>query len=230
MIAFFRREPNLVAVTRSPIEPQQQLMRQAQQGDAEALARLRDDLQPALLGILVSRGAGRSEAEEILADLWSDCVPGAGDATSLLAKFNGSASPLGWLARVAINRWIDAQRRRARFETDAEIDFDELPGCPTVLADNQLHAALRASLRAAFASCPPGAVLMLRLVYLHDLTQREAGQLLGWTESKTSRALAQTMAQIKKQTLDHLRQRQPHLELTWEDFLTLCASREIDFL
>jgi RNA polymerase sigma factor (sigma-70 family) len=230
VIAFFRRETNLVAVTRSPIEPQQQLVRQAQQGDAEALARLRDDLQPALLGILLSRGAGRSEAEEILADLWSDCVPGVGDATSLLAKFNGSASPLGWLARVAINRWIDAQRRRARFETDAEIDFDELPGCPTILADNQLHAALRASLRAAFASCPPEAVLMLRLVYLHDLTQREAGQLLGRTESKTSRALAQTMAQIKKQTLDHLRQHQPHLELTWEDFLTLCASREIDFL
>ena len=230
MIAFFRRESNLVAVTRSPIEPQQQLMRQAQQGDAEALARLRDELQPALLGILLSRGAGRSEAEDILADLWSDCVPGSDGAAPLLAKFNESASPLGWLARVAINRWIDAQRRRAKFETEAEIDFDELPGCPTVLADNQLQAALRASLRAAFASCPAEAVLLLRLVYLHDLTQREAGQLLGWTESRTSRALAQTMAQIEKQTLDHLRQHQPHLELAWEDFLALCASREIDFL
>lgn len=230
VIAFFSRETNLVAVTRSSIAPYQQLMRKAQQGDAEALAGLRDELQPALLGILLSRGAGRSEAEEILADLWSDCVPGTGEGAPLLAKFNGNASPLGWLARVAINRSIDRKRRRAKFDSEMEIDFDEMPGCPTVLEDNQLHALLRESLKAAFASCPREAVLMLRLVYLHGLTQREVGRMAGWTESKTSRTLSQTMKQIEQLTLKYLKEKSPLLELTWEDLVALCASPEVDFL
>ena len=230
VVAFFRGETNLWVVNQKFIEPQQQLMHRAQRGDGHALAGLREALQPSLLGILLARGAARSEAEEILADVWSDCVPGADGGTTLLAKFNGTASPLGWLARVAINRWIDGQRRRSKWESDAEIDFDDLPGCPTVVADNRLHAALSESLRAAFASCDSEALLLLRLVYLHDLTQKEVGRLLDWTESKASRALAQAMAHIEKQTLKHLRKEHPHLELTWVDFLALCASPEIDFL
>ena len=205
-------------------------MRNAQHGDGEALADLRDHFQSPLFSILLSRGASPTEAEEILADLWSDCVPGAAARQPVLAKFAGNSSPLGWLARVAVNRWIDAKRRRARFDCETPIDFDDLPGCPTVLEDNQLHVLLRESLKAAFASCPGEAVLMLRLVYLHGLTQREVGRMAGWTESKTSRTLSQTMKQIEQLTLKYLKEKSPLLELTWEDLVALCASPEVDFL
>src|SRR6266566_10082216 len=84
------------------------------QGDVEALAELRDQCHGSLLGILLSRGAGRTEAEDLLADLWSDCVPGNDDRPSILEKFSGKCTLQGWLATVATNRWIDLKRRQAR--------------------------------------------------------------------------------------------------------------------
>ena len=212
------------------MEHQQELVLKAQQGEAQALAELRNQLQPPLLGILLARGAGQLEAEEILADLWSDCVPGAAEGTPLLARFKNGASLLAWLARVAVNRWIDRRRREARTESQAPVEFDEMPGCPTTPADNILQAALRDSLRTAFAACSSEAILMLRLVYLHGLTQREVGRMVGWSEPKTSRALSRAMQQIQQQTLKHLKAISPGLELRWEDFLELCDSQEIDFL
>src|ERR1700722_8666475 len=83
-------------------------------GDAEALGLLREECHASLLNILVSRGASRSEAEDLLADLWSDCVPGGEDKPSLLEKFSGKCKVLSWLATVATRRWIDFKRRQNR--------------------------------------------------------------------------------------------------------------------
>jgi len=43
--------------------------------------------------------------------------------------------------------------------------------------------------------------------------------MLGWGEWKVSRFLSQAMAQIEKETLRMLKQRDPWLELTWQDFV-----------
>src|SRR5579862_3266053 len=77
------------------------------QGDSAALARLRDHCDASLLNILLSRGANRTEAEDLLADLWFDCVPGSDDKPSLLEKFSGKSKVMGWLSTVATRRWID---------------------------------------------------------------------------------------------------------------------------
>src|SRR6516162_2346443 len=45
-------------------------------GDPQALAELREENHGPLLRILLSRGASPTEAEDLLADLWADCVPG----------------------------------------------------------------------------------------------------------------------------------------------------------
>ena len=82
-----------------------------QRGDPAALADLRDKLQAPLFGILLARGASRTEAEDLLADLWADCVAGSEDKPSLLEKFNGRSTIQGWLATIATNRWIDFKRR-----------------------------------------------------------------------------------------------------------------------
>jgi RNA polymerase sigma factor (sigma-70 family) len=172
-------------------------VRKAQQGDAEALAALHDKCHSSLVSILLARGANPTEADDVLADLWSDCVPSAPEKASLLAKFGGKFSVLSWLARVASNRWIDLKRRGAKFAGREEIDFDDLPGNPTALEDDLLLNLLRDSLRSGFALCPGEAMIMLRLVYMHGLTQREVGRMLGWTESKTSRTLSLSMELIK---------------------------------
>src|SRR5436190_12210129 len=85
-----------------------------QHGDPEALGELRNRFQTPILQTLLARGATRTEAEDLLADLWADCVPGADDKPSLLEKFNGKSTLQGWLTTVATNRWIDFKRRGAK--------------------------------------------------------------------------------------------------------------------
>ena len=91
------------------------------QGDPEALAELREKCQNSLLGILLSRGADRTEADDLLADLWADCVPGQDDRPSILEKFSGKCTLQGWLATVATNRWVDRNPKRSRHD-------DRVPG------------------------------------------------------------------------------------------------------
>lgn len=214
----------------SPKDAGSDQVRKAQQGDPDALAALREQCHSNLVNILLARGASRNETDDILADIWFDCVPKGADKPSLLAKFGGKFSLLSWLARVACNRWIDLKRRGAKQADMAEADIDALPGCPTQLEEDVLLRMLRESVRAAFARCPAEALIMLRLVYVHGLTQREVGKLFGWGESKTSRALSQAMEQIKTRTLIDLKRRDPRLDLSWEDFLGLCAAEGDDFL
>ena len=83
-------------------------------GDAEALTSVRDAFNEPLRGILLARGASPTEAEDLIADLWADCVPGREDQVSLLEKFSGRCSFLGWLATVLTNRWIDLKRKEQR--------------------------------------------------------------------------------------------------------------------
>lgn len=202
----------------------------AQQGEPDALEALRERCHPALVSILLARGATQSEAEEILADLWHDCVPGSSERPSLLSKFGGKFSILSWLARVAANRWIDMKRRASKHSSPEEADFDNLPGTPLTLEDDNLTLLLSDSLKAAFLICGGRNMVMLRLVYMHGLTQREVGKMLGWSETKTSRALTVSMKKIKEFTLTEIRRRDARLELEWEDFVGLCAGEGTDFL
>jgi RNA polymerase sigma factor (sigma-70 family) len=207
-------------------------------GQPEALAALREQCHAPLLHTLLARGASRTEAEDLLADLWTDCVPGAADRPSLLEKFSGRCSLPSWLATVATNRWIDLRRRQTRrgegvVPTDREGEGDPLDrlAAPAMSASEEpLVELLRASLRAAFARCAPEAMVLLRLVYLHGLTQREVARMLGWSEFKVSRHLAEAMRDIEATTLRELQRRDPWLELTWQDFVDLCETHQLGFL
>jgi RNA polymerase sigma factor (sigma-70 family) len=213
-------------------------VQKCQQGDPNALAWLRDKCNSALTNILVSRGANRTEAEDILADMWSDCVSGRQDRPALLEKYSGKCNIQGWLATVATHRWIDRKRRDSKQvdlppldpEKPEESSLDHLPAAASVTKEDALVELLRASLQAAFARCEPDLMVLLRLVYIHSLSQREIVKMLGWHESKVSRALSQAMRQIQTGTLQELKKRDPLLELTWQDFVDLCETQQIGFL
>ena len=215
-----------VPLQNSPVCEDGSLVRRAQAGDPEALSALRGQYHSQLAAILVMRGASLTETEDVLADLWADCVPDGGDRPSLLQKFSGKSPLLAWLVRVARNRLIDLKRRGSRQAILEEDDLDLLPGCPTELVEDQLLALLRESIQLAFASCPGEALVMLRLVHMHDLTQREVGKLFGRSEATVSRTLEAAMDHIRTRTLQELRRRDARLELAWEDFLGLCAGDE----
>jgi RNA polymerase sigma factor (sigma-70 family) len=211
--------------------------RRCQQGEPEALAAVRLQCQDSILRILLSRGASRTEAEDLLADLWSDCVAGNDDRPSLLEKFNGRCKLQGWLATVATRRWIDLKRKQTRRVELAETagdrpatdPLDRLPAAFAEETEDALVNLLRDGLRVAFSLCPPQALVLLRLRYLHGVSQREIVRMLGWHESKVSRTLSQAMQDIETHALREIKRRDPWLELTWQDFLDLCETRQIGF-
>lgn len=220
------------------LEDEELLLQRALRGAPEALAALRDRCHGALTNILLARGASLAETEEVLAALWAACVPGFDERPSLLEKFSGKCSLQSWLATVATNKWIDSKRTMARRGGPAqpyteESREEQIEGLSVVLSSDKEEALvdlLRESLQAAFALCPPPAMVLLRLVYLHGLTQRELVRMLGWHESKVSRALSSAMEHIQINTLCQVKKRDPWLELTWQDFLDLCETRQIGFL
>jgi RNA polymerase sigma factor (sigma-70 family) len=205
------------------------------QGDGEALAGLRERCQSSLLGILLSRGADRTEAEDLLADLWADCVPGQDDRPSILEKFSGKCTLQGWLATVATNRWVDRKRKQSRFvdpshDGNNENEYLNRLEAASYASEDTLIKLLRDCLKAAFGQCAPEARVLLRLVYLHELSQREIVQMLGWSESKVSRFLSKAMEEIEKHTLAEVKKRDPWLELGWQDFVELCETHQIGFM
>jgi RNA polymerase sigma factor (sigma-70 family) len=205
------------------------------QGEAEALAWLRERCHTSLVNILVSRGASPTEADDLLADLWADCVPGGDDKPSLLEKFGGKCKLLGWLSTVATRRWIDFKRRQVRHVTPGDPDEagDWPPGDlaqPPIPGGDALVGILRQSLEGAFARCSPEALVLLRLRYVYELSQRELARMLGRHESKVSRLLSQSMAEIETHTLAEVRKHDHWLQLTWDDFMDLCSSVETEIL
>jgi RNA polymerase sigma factor (sigma-70 family) len=108
--------------------------------------------------------------------------------------------------------------------------LDTLPALDPTPKDEALASLLLESLRRAFRSSPPQSLLLLRLVYLHGLTQREVCHMLGWTEAKVSRTLSAAMHEIERATLRHLASRDPLLKLTWPDFVELCEVHQTGFL
>ena len=208
------------------------------QGDTAALAELRQTHHPSLVNILLARGANVNETQELLADLWGDCVPVAGDRATLLEKFSGKCSLQAWLATVATRRWIDLKRKQTRRgETSQLVDdgsrnrfLEHLPAAAEFIREDALVELLRVSLQAAFAACPAPDLVMLRLLYLHGLTQRELMRMWNWSESKVSRKLSRAMQQIQQNTLANLKAQDPWLKLAWQDFVDLCETHQIGFL
>lgn len=204
------------------------LVKQCLAGEATAWAEFKARYQPLLADALIKQGASLSEATDIVADLLGDCVPG-GERPSLLERYEAKSALFAWLRRIALNRFID-RKRRGKFngelpvasEDYREDPFDLVAAPAESLEDPSVTDLVTECVQAAFAECPADALLMLRLVYLHSLSQRDVGRMWGWHESKVSRRLSQAMEQIKSSTLRQIAERDAKLTLTWEDLLGMC--------
>ncbi len=216
---------------------EQALVRQCLEGNPDTLEVVQGRFHPVLHSILRARGATATEAEDLLADLWGDCVPRGDECASLLEKYHGRCALQAWLATVATHRWVDWKRRQAKCagslnDTVAPDNFHKQPLAVTVqpLTESALSSLLRSALKDAFAACAAETLLMLRLVHLHGLTQREVGRMWGWHEAKVSRSLQSTMDTVRERTLAGLHKADPVLHLEWDDLLEVCAHTEESLL
>ena len=193
-----------------------------------AASELRARYESKLVAVLCSRGATRTEAEDVVADLWSDCFASNADARPLLSKYQGRSTLEAWLITVAMHRLLDLKRRQS-FRVDvhaspssAEHFLERTPQPAAVVAEDPLLLLLQQAIQQAFSSADPESVLMLKLVHLYALTQREIARMWAWHESKVSRTLDTARSEVAQRILVELKRTDPWLELRWEDFVELC--------
>ena len=197
------------------------------EGDVSALSQMRTRFNGELRAFLVGAGATKSEAEELLTNLWTDCVTGK----RLLLRYRGTAPLVAWLKTVVMNDLVDRRRRQSleKSASDALSGLDD-EGAHNRrrkrMADAPLFGIMRRALTRAFGSCSAEAVVMLQLVHLYGLTQREVCVMWGYTESKVSRRLSAAMRQIAEETMHAIRDADEWLEIQWEDFLDFCRGVE----
>jgi RNA polymerase sigma factor (sigma-70 family) len=197
--------------------------------EAPAASELRSRYHGKLVGVLRARGANQTEAEDLVADLWTDCFAARGNRQTLLTKYQGRCALESWLLTVATHRLVDLKRRQSfRVEVPASPDssedfFDRRPQPEKATSEKHLLRMLREAIQRAFAKQDPDAILMLKLVHLHQLSQREIARMWGWHESKVSRTLEVTRQSAARIILAELKKVDPWLELRWEDFVELCA-------
>ncbi len=194
-----------------------------------AAAELRSRYHGRIVAVLCARGANPTEAEDLVADLWSDCFAAPANRQTLLGKYQGRCALESWLLTVATHRLVDLKRRQT-FRVDVSPSdrgsddfFDRRPQPELVSSEERLLKLLREAIRHAFSKRDFESVLMLKLVHLHQLTQREIARMWGWHESKVSRALEVARQNIARDILSELKRVDPWLELRWDDFLELCA-------
>jgi RNA polymerase sigma factor (sigma-70 family) len=197
--------------------------------NSAAAAELRGRYHGRLVAVLCARGASATEAEDLVADLWSDCFAAPPNRPTLLGKYQGRCALESWLMTVATHRLIDLKRRQ-NFRVEVPVSdrssddfFDRRPQPESVPREEALLKLLRAAIRSAFSKRDSESVLMLKLVHVHQLTQREIARMWGWHESKVSRALEGARESIARDILLELKRADPWLDLRWEDFLELCS-------
>src|SRR5204862_3523151 len=137
--------------------------------NSAAAAELRHRYHGKLVAVLCARGANASEAEDLVADLWSDCFAAPPDRQTLLGKYQGRCALESWLLTVATNRLIDLKRKQSfRVEVppsdrSSEDFFERQPQIESVPREESLLKLLRAAIQNAFAKRDSESILMLKL-------------------------------------------------------------------
>ncbi len=122
------------------------------------------DLTPAVIGVLVRRGADFAAAE--------DATQEALIRASLTWPGRPPADPKGWLVTVAWRKFLDAHRSAAaRCDREQRVEVEPPPG-PTVTADDTLQLFFLC----AHPSLTPASAVALTLRAVGGLTTRQIAQ------------------------------------------------------
>jgi Homeodomain-like domain len=107
-------------------------------------------------------------------------------------------------------------------KTSSSDPMDKMPAADEVPPDADLVSLLRTSLKNAFVRANRERLLLLHLVYLHGIKQRELADIYGCNESTISRWLNATLEQIHDDTLHEVEDQDTAVRLDWREILQLC--------
>lgn len=213
------------------------LVDRAMDGDAVAVREFQDTYRPLLERVLMSRGVDRVQAEDLVADVVAECFGAgkSGQTRPLLEKFEGRSSLSTWMIRTTWNRWLDLKRRDKfrgelpSYEDDDERfgdQFDRVAGADPDenVLDSDLSELMGRAIREAFDSLGPEILLMLKLSYLHGISQSVIARMWQCDQTRVSRTLTAARQQVAAETMRRIRESDAAIQLEWEDFQKLCAA------
>lgn len=204
------------------------LAESALDGDPAAAMRVLAMLRaPEMTAFLRNRGAGETEAGDIIADLAGDCFGGRrvkGGLHRLLGRYNGNCPLPAFLRHVALNRLISLKRRNIHV-TSTLPETVMHPMSPDIMdaRDDSLISLLREALLTSVEKADAEQLVILRLIESYGIPQKLIGELWGWHEAKVSRMKHGLLSDLRESILREIRRREPWLHLEWEDFLALCG-------
>ncbi len=206
-------------------------------GEVAAVKEFNGTYKPMLERVLMSRGVDRLQAEDLVADIIAECFGAGknGQTRPLIEKFEGRSSLSTWMIRITWNRWLDL-KRRDKFrgdlpsyddDDDRSVDqFDRVAGGDPgdELLDSDLSELMGRAIREAFDSLGPDVLLMMKLSYLHGVSQANIARMWQCDQTRVSRSLTAAREQVAAVTMQRIREADSTLKLEWEDFQKLCAA------
>ena len=213
------------------------LVQRALAGDNAAVVQFERDYRPTLERVLMARGIDRIDAEDLVADIIAECF-GAGKKGTmdvrLLEKFEGRSSLSTWLIRITWNRWLDLKRRDKfrgelpRYEGDEAKGADQFDRVADDYEDEDfietdLAELMAGAIKTAFASLEPDVLVMLKLSFIHGVSQTDIARMWQCDQTRVSRTLSTARSQIAAETMRAIRAAEPDLQIDWDDFKRLCA-------
>ncbi len=197
-------------------------------GDEAAWGRFHTECAPAITARLRGMGASAADADDVqglvIERLWT---------RQKLASYSGNGPLMGFVQTTAANAWLEHLRKHKREVHASTLAGDEEEGdAMDRLArdedappqDAPLAGLLRAALTQAMGKADAEALLILRLSLLQDIKQRDLCDLWGGVHEGTiSAKKKQVMRQIRDDTLAYVAEREPTLQITWQELLEACG-------
>jgi RNA polymerase sigma factor (sigma-70 family) len=197
-------------------------------GSDTAWRRFHSEFSPAIAQRLRGMGASAADADEVqgivIERLWT---------RQKLASYTGHGPLMGFVRTTASNAWLEYLRKHRREvhasslageEEDGDA-MDRLAGEKNETPqESPLAQLLRDALQKALAQADAEALLILRLSLLQDIKQRDLCDLWGGVHEGTiSAKKKQVMTQIRDDTLAYVAEREPELQITWQELLEACG-------
>ena len=114
-------------------------------------------------------------------------------------------------------------RYERRFPSRDAVEFLE-PAGEQPPQDEPLIELIRDAVEFGFQNCAADDFVLVQLEYYDDLDRADLARMFGCSESTIHRKLESGRTAIRASTLGYVRERDPWLELRWEDFIELCRT------
>jgi RNA polymerase sigma factor (sigma-70 family) len=199
------------------------------EGKNSSLSHFQEAYRPKLVAFLKKRGASSGEAEDVVENIWSECVAPTKTARPKLERYQGSCALQSWLSTIALNSFLTLKRWQISHpgETQSsESGGNSLQGS-TVDEEPErapLLALMRAAIDTAFQECPPEDFVLLQLAHCDQLKEKELALMFRCDVATICRRLQRAGKGIGRAALRYIKKVDPYLILKWDDFTELCRT------